>query len=247
MSFLKKMLFGALAILLTACAAEPGRDYGIDGKKLTQLQATIWTDPLGCEHWISDDLSEGYMTARRKRDGTPMCPNPSTDRRVIGKYPTLNLEMSLWTDPRGCQHWVRDDGGEGFMSERLDHRGRPVCPGAAQPAPSETITLGADALFDTDEAVLRPTAVADLDAFGAKMRQIGEDRVYIVGHTDSRASEAYNQRLSERRAASVARYLNQNFGIVAQTEGRGESQPVASNSTVEGRQANRRVSISILN
>ena len=236
-----------LAALLGACAAQPGEDYGIDGKKLTELKATIWTDPLGCEHWVADDLSEGYMTARRNRDGTPRCPNPASSRSVFATLPVLKLEMSLWTDARGCQHWVRDDGAEGFMSERLDRLGRPVCPGAPQPARTETITLAADALFDTDESVLRPTAIEELNEFGAQMQRLRKTRVYVVGHTDSRASDAYNQALSERRATSVATYLNQQFGIVAQTVGKGETQPIASNATPEGRQANRRVSISILN
>ena len=247
MARLKSVLLLLSAALLTACAAQPGEDYGIDSKKLTSLQATIWTDPLGCEHWVADDLAEGYMTARRNRDGTPRCPNPVSNRQIVADIPVLKLEMSLWTDSNGCQHWIRDDGGEGFMTERLDRMGRPVCPGATQSARSETITLSADALFDTDEAALRPTAIAELETFGRKMQQIGKTQVFIVGHTDSRASDSYNQRLSERRAASVAKYLIQNFGLVAQTEGRGEREPVASNDTREGRQANRRVAISILN
>ncbi len=244
---------GSLKVLALLCAtavvgacAKPDRDTGIDSKKLSAVQAVIWTDPLGCEHWIADDLAEGYMSARRNRDGTPRCPNGVADRSILGALPVLNLEMSTWTDPRGCQHWVRDDGGEGFMTERLDRRGRPVCPGISQPQRTETITLAADALFDTDKAILRPKAVAELNEFAGKMQQLGKSQVFIVGHTDSRSSDAYNQRLSERRAASVAVYLNQNFGIIAQTEGKGESQPVASNDTVQGRQANRRVSISIL-
>ena len=202
---------------------------------------------MGCEHWVADDLVEGYMTLRRNADGTPRCPNGVANRSILATLPQLRLEMSIWTDPRGCQHWVRDDGGEGFMTERLDRQGRPVCPGIAQPPPTETITLAADALFDTAKSVLRPEAISELNEFGAKMRQIGKRQVFIVGHTDSRGTDAYNQGLSERRAASVANYLGQNFGIVSQTEGRGEREPIASNETKEGRQANRRVAISILN
>ena len=132
------------------------------------------------------------------------------------------------------------------MSSRLARDGRPVCPGAVQPAKPETITLAADALFDTNKSDLRPQAIAELNDFGTKMQRLGKKRVFIVGHTDSRASDAYNQRLSERRARSVAEYLQANFGIVSQTEGKGESAPVASNETREGRQANRRVEISLL-
>lgn len=235
-----------LILGLGACTAQPGEDYGLDGKKLSSLQATLWTDPLGCQHWIADDLAEGYMSARRNRDGSPICPGGRASSNVLDTLPRLSLEMSTWTDAKGCQHWVRDDGGEGFMSERLDRQGRPVCPGAVQPEATRTITLAADALFDTDKSNLRPEAIAELTEFGSKMRQLGKSKVYIVGHTDSRASDSYNQSLSERRANSVAGYLNANYGIVAQTQGRGESEPVASNDTRDGRQANRRVTISIL-
>ncbi len=243
---IKGILLGLLTIVLGACAAQPGEDYGLDGKKLSNIPATLWTDPLGCHHWIADDLAEGYMTTRLGRDGKPVCPGGRANSNVLNALPRLSLEMGLWTDPNGCQHWVRDDGGEGFMSQRLDRRGRPVCPGASQGAPSQTITLAADALFDTDEAVLRPSAVAELNAFGQKMKQLGKSKVLIVGHTDSRASESYNQQLSERRSQSVAAFLSQNYGITAQTKGRGELEPVASNDTPDGRQANRRVAISIL-
>ncbi|MEM7212688.1 MAG: OmpA family protein [Pseudomonadota bacterium] len=234
-----------LALVLAACGAQPGHDYGLDGKKLSDLQATLWTDPLGCDHWLADDLSEGYMTTRLNRDGTPRCVGKA-DRSVLDAVPRVKLEMGLWTDPQGCQHWVRDDGGEGFMSQRLDLQGKPVCPGARKSAPVSTVTLAADALFDTDKSDLRPEAIQELSEFGEKMRSLGKRSVFIVGHTDSRASKQYNQRLSERRAASVAAFLESNFGITAQTEGRGEQEPVASNATKAGRQSNRRVAINIL-
>jgi outer membrane protein OmpA-like peptidoglycan-associated protein len=67
----------------------------------------------------------------------------------------------------------------------------------------------------------------------------------IVGHTDSKGSDAYNQALSERRAASVREYLaSQGLdGSKISTSGRGEADPVASNDTADGRQQNRRVHI----
>ena len=231
------------ALALGACAATPGEDYGFDSKKLTELQAVVWTDPKGCEHWVIDDGAEGYMTARRDRSGNAVCKGGGD----ISGLPVVSVNATIWTDPRGCQHWAFDDGGEGFMSERLARDGTPVCPGVAKAtAPPQTITLAADALFDTDKSNLRPEAVAELNDFGAKMNQLGKKRVFIVDHTDSRASDSYNQSLSERRAASVARYLEKNYGIVSQTEGRGEKEPVADNGTRDGRQANRRVEISLL-
>ena len=56
---------GGLAAL-AACSA-PGADVGIDSHPLTQLDARLWTDPNGCEHWLIDDGVEGYMPARRAR------------------------------------------------------------------------------------------------------------------------------------------------------------------------------------
>jgi len=70
--------------------------------------------------------------------------------------------------------------------------------------------------------------------------------MYVTGHTDSRGSEAYNQSLSERRAATVASYLEAAYPDVNVTsQGMGESVPVETNSTAEGRQANRRVEVQV--
>lgn len=230
---------------LGACAATPGEDYGFDSKKLTDLQAAVWTDPNGCQHWLISDGAEGYLTPRLGRDGRPACPGITQVKGTDG-LDRYEQDVTLWTDPNGCQHWVSDHGAGGYMSQRLDRQGRPVCPGAQQAVPAQTITLGADALFDTDKSDLKPQAIAELNAFGEKAQRLGKRRLFIQGHTDSRASDGYNQALSERRARSVAAYLQQNFGLVSQTEGRGESDPVASNETSEGRQANRRVEITVL-
>ena len=72
--------------------------------------------------------------------------------------------------------------------------------------------------------------------------------VEVAGHTDSTGSEEYNQRLSERRADSVARFLGSQ-GVMSQriiTVGMGESRPVADNSTAAGRQSNRRVELTLV-
>ncbi len=244
-----KILIKAVSLIsvlgIAACSATPGEDYGIDSKKLSSLSANVWTDPNGCQHWLIDDGAEGYLSARLTRDGKPVCPGVTSLKSTDG-YPPYQQQVTLWTDPQGCQHWVSDHGADGYMSQRLARTGGPVCPGAKQPERHATITLGADALFDTNSAVLRPEAVAELDEFGDKMKRLGKSRVFIVGHTDSRASDAYNQGLSEKRARALADYLSQQYQIVAQTEGKGESAPVADNATDEGRQANRRVEISIL-
>ena len=100
-------------------------------------------------------------------------------------------------------------------------------PAAAKPA-AHKVTLDADTLFDFDKAVLRPAGKAALDDFVAKSRDIKPEAISVVGHADRFGSDAYNQRLSERRAAAVKTYL---VGKGVDTnrftaEGRGETQPV---------------------
>ena len=125
----------------------------------------------------------------------------------------------------------------------------PATPAApARPAPAsvrQAVVIQADALFDFDKSVLRPDGRKSIDDAMAKMGGVDLEMVIATGHTDSIGSDAYNQRLSERRAAAVKDYLVSK-GIPASkitTIGKGESQPVATNKTAEGRQKNRRVDI----
>lgn len=109
------------------------------------------------------------------------------------------------------------------------------------------ITFDNAILFDFDSATLRSEAQTNLRDLTESLQDFEETEVLIVGHTDSKGSEEYNQRLSERRANSAAEYLVEQ-GLRASritTRGKGESEPVATNETVEGRQQNRRVEVAI--
>jgi OOP family OmpA-OmpF porin len=119
---------------------------------------------------------------------------------------------------------------------------KPVAPS------SEKVSFAADALFDFDKAVLKPEGKAKLDDLVSKLQGINLEVIIAVGHTDSVGADAYNQKLSVRRAESVKAYL-QGKGIEANrvyTEGKGEKQPVADNKTAEGRAKNRRVEIEVV-
>lgn len=122
---------------------------------------------------------------------------------------------------------------------------KPVAP----PAPtSEKVTFAADAFFDFDKAVLKPEAKVKLDDMASKLKSINLEVVIAVGHTDSVGSDAYNQKLSIKRAEAVKAYLVSK-GIDTSrvyTEGKGEKQPVADNKTAEGRAKNRRVEIEVV-
>src|SRR6185295_8816425 len=80
---------------------------------------------------------------------------------------------------------------------------------AARPAPAsvkQAVVIQADALFDFDKSVLRPDGKKSIDDALAKLRGVDLEMVIATGHTDSVGSDAYNQRLSERRAAAVKDY-----------------------------------------
>ncbi len=100
---------------------------------------------------------------------------------------------------------------------------------AGGPKPSgEKITVAADALFDFNKATLRAEGKAKLDELVGKAKAIKLEVILVVGHTDRIGGDAYNQKLSEKRAAAVKEYLVAK-GIEANrvyTEGKGEKQPV---------------------
>jgi OOP family OmpA-OmpF porin len=127
----------------------------------------------------------------------------------------------------------------------------PGCDGAivakakAAPKAAAKVTLNADALFDFDKSAIKPAAKASLNSLAGKVKSLTLEVIVAVGHTDSIGTDAYNQKLSIRRAEAVKKYLVSQ-GIEAKriyVEGKGESQPVADNKTKEGRAKNRRVQI----
>ena len=148
-------------------------------------------------------------------------------------------------------HYVRDSSGNCVRTSSwkvedmtVDCGAEPPVAAKAPPAPPpapvyEKNTMAAEALFDHDKSVLKPegkAAMHDLDetikAKGARVVDIN-----VIGHTDSDGSEEYNQTLSVRRAESVRDYMVSE-GIdpsIIDISGEGESNPIASNATKEGR------------
>jgi OmpA-OmpF porin, OOP family len=125
----------------------------------------------------------------------------------------------------------------------------PTPPPAPPPAPrqvEEVRTLDAGALFAINSAAMSDAGKAELDVLIRDVKALDNvERITVVGHTDSTGAADYNMDLSKRRAESVKAYMVEQ-GIDASlitTEGRGLTQPVASNDTTEGRRQNRRVEI----
>jgi len=106
---------------------------------------------------------------------------------------------------------------------------------------------GKKVLFDFNKAVLKPEAKRQLAGALQALKEQPSLQTQIVGHTDGIGSDAYNMKLSQRRAESVATYLTQN-GVAKQTlrtDWKGKREPVASNKTADGRAQNRRVEITL--
>lgn len=124
-------------------------------------------------------------------------------------------------------------------------------PAAKAPAGApvaEKVTFAADAFFDFNKTVVKKEGKAKLDKLVKALTGVDTEVIVAVGHTDWIGSDAYNQKLSERRAKAVKAYLVSK-GVPAKkifTEGKGEKQPIADNRTKEGRAKNRRVEVEVV-
>lgn len=113
----------------------------------------------------------------------------------------------------------------------------------AEPVP-EVVRVELDVKFDFDKAQVKPESFADIQNLADFMNQYPQTSTTVEGHTDSVGTDAYNQKLSERRAAAVREVLVNQYGVDSarvSSVGYGESRPVADNATDAGRAINRRV------
>lgn len=141
----------------------------------------------------------------------------------------------IWVDPDGCEHWVMDDGVEGYMSPHVNRQGIPVCRRG-----NVCGVMNSDQFFATDSHRISHAGKQRL----AEFFQSASATAYIIaGHTDSRASDAYNMKLSYNRALSVASVAKSVGARISDVRGYGERMPVASNGTSTGMAKNRRVEI----
>lgn len=207
----------------------------------------VAVDTNGCE---LDSDGDGVCDSSDKCPNTPKgvevdengCP-PDTDGDGVPDYldKCPDTPKGAPVDRVGCP---LDSDGDGVY-DYLDR-----CPGTAKGIMVDEkgcpLSFTLEIEFDNNKADIRPVyhdRMAEAAAFIAKYPA---PQILIAGHTDSSGSDAYNQKLSERRAANVRQYLIDNFGIKSDklvAKGYGESQPIASNETAAGRQKNRRVEV----
>jgi outer membrane protein OmpA-like peptidoglycan-associated protein len=111
-------------------------------------------------------------------------------------------------------------------------------------------TVPGELLFTVGSDEVQADAYAKLVKLAELIRLYDSRQVLIIGHSDADGDATYNQELSQRRAELVKQILVENFDLAAarlSTEGAGETRPIASNATPQGRRANRRVEVLILN
>ena len=146
------------------------------------------------------------------------------------------IDWGIWIDDDGCMHWWADGGVEGYMLDRVDPKtGKPVCLKR-----NTCLVENADQLFATNSAQLTTDGRRRLTEFFTNAGAFG---YAIYGHTDSRASDDVNTRLSDRRASSVAKVARSVGAVVEREIGFGERYPIASNDTAAGMKQNRRVEV----
>ena len=155
----------------------------------------------------------------------------STPQTVTGQ----RYVPTIWVDPDGCEHWVMDDGAEGYMTPHVSRQGIPVCRRG-----NLCGVMNTDQFFATDSYRISSVGQQRLQEFfsGATATSY-----IIVGHTDSRASDAYNMRLSQNRANAVARVAQSTGARIADVRAYGERQPAVPNTSAANMAKNRRVEI----
>lgn len=172
----------------------------------------------------------GGLTLAVGLSGAPMAVAQDAPK-VVGK-----INWGMWIDDDGCTHWWADGGLEGYMVPRRDPKtGKPVCL-----KKNTCLVENTDTLFATDSHKLTPKGRSLLTQF---FQGAGAFGYAIYGHTDSRASDEYNMRLSDRRAKAVADVARSVGAMVERQIGYGERQPIATNSTAGGMRQNRRVEV----
>ena len=155
--------------------------------------------------------------------------------------PEMAYDGDEWTRILAAYYLpVLDDDGDGVLNDR------DRCPDTPKGVKvnEDGCWLYSGVLFDFDKATLKAQYKEDLKGAKEVFDMNPDLEVVVEGHTDSVGSDAYNQGLSERRAKAVVKYLTDSVGVPADkltAVGYGESRPVATNDTAEGRQKNRRV------
>jgi OOP family OmpA-OmpF porin len=244
--------------------------FGGEKKALPEVMATRAAEPAAAPVVVKDTDGDGVVDDLDKCPGTPSgvqvdrdgCP---LDTDGDGVYDYLDkcpgTPAGVKVDRDGCPLDSDGDGVPDYLDKcpgtpfgvKVDRDGCPppvvqkAVPQAASAMETAIVEKGRVTLnveFDFDKASIRKTSHQEIGNLAAVMKKYTDLKILIEGHTDSVGGAKYNEKLSQRRADAVKKYLAEKFGIEASrltTKGYGLTRPVASNATKDGRQKNRRV------
>lgn len=246
------------------CARDADRDGVPDYRdECSGTPSGAKVDAEGCAHdgdvdGVSDGLDECPNTPEGARVNAKGCPTDGDGDGVpdgVDRCP--GTPKGAEVDPHGCP---RDRDGDGVAngidqcpntaeSTEVDQQGCPRNEVQKQLEEKGRVILH-NVYFDFDRATLRPESKPALDEAGNALAKHPKLRIEIQGHTDAVGPSEYNLQLSQRRARAVLDYLLANFPSLDRSafvvRGYGETQPIASNASAEGRQENRRVEFVVL-
>ncbi|TDY24229.1 outer membrane protein OmpA-like peptidoglycan-associated protein [Paraburkholderia sp. BL6665CI2N2] len=244
LKYLRAPLLGAFVTILAACSTQSGPTYSIHAASVLNQQAPVYrVSCLGlfessqtcvrvaeetCKAqpvtWLeSIDGVRNNAPVKDPREGTFMCGQPVVQQPAAQPVPQPVPQPVVQQQPAPQPQ-----------------------PQASQPAQRRLLLQG-NANFATDSAALSSIAKENLDQFLRVNQDVHLRRVTVVGYTDKTGSEAHNLKLSQARAAAVVQYLRDG-GLHADqfvAKRMGSADPVASNSTAEGRMQNRRVDVRV--
>lgn len=231
-----------------------------------------YQDDDGCPDYDKDadgimDADDACPDQPEDIDGfedTDGCPDPDNDQDTIpdfsDKCPNDPEDMNGYQDDDGCPEGVVDQDGDGVLdsmdacpdqaeniNDYLDEDGCPDVKPQNVRVTKERIEIDQKINFALGKSTILSSSYPILDSVAQVMRDYPAIKIRVEGHTDSQGSDAYNQRLSEQRAASVQQYLrNQGIeGSRLKSRGLGETMPIDTNRTEAGRANNRRVEFHI--
>jgi OOP family OmpA-OmpF porin len=242
-----------------------GINFLFGGEKKTVVAATRAGEPAAAPEVIPDSDGDGVPDNLDKCPGTPAgvkvdrdgCPLDSDGDGVpdyLDKCPGTPAGVKV--DKDGCPLDSDGDGVPDYLDKcpdtpkgmAVDQDGCPLAAlGAVSAVETQIVERGRVTLnveFDFDKAVIKKKFHDEIGNLAAVMKKYPDLKITIEGHTDNVGSLTYNEKLSQRRADAVKKYLVEEFGIEVSrltTKGYGEIRPIESNATKEGRQKNRRV------
>ena len=235
-----------------------GGGYGaIAGAGAGLVMGPVLCMPQGVS--MQDSDGDGVPDDRDKCPGTPPeargqvddvgCPL-YTDADDVPDYLDRcpGTPAGVAVDRWGCPKDSDGDGVSDYLDECPDTPPGTYVDEKGCPLAGETIAIVTNINFDFNRDAIREDAKPKLATVLDILKENPSIRVRVVGHTDSTGPEAYNQQLSERRAISVRRYLNERGISMTRMSvaGKGESEPLVSNATRAGRAVNRRVEFEVV-